>query len=164
MTKEKNYNPSPKSLFCAHETTILFAVACPTSSVLLHSHSTSLFYYFLLHFYTLSSYPFVFLPPSQHFSSATHLFGIKPSTRNPPSSPHLTTMLRRTLSMLNWRDQGISYVKYLNVCTESLHMAVKEKSRGKYVKFSSPNYTAIKGDGAGGIEEVKKVPIYTKDY
>ncbi|KPA79915.1 hypothetical protein ABB37_04973 [Leptomonas pyrrhocoris] len=73
-------------------------------------------------------------------------------------------MLRRSFTMLNWRDQGISYVKYLNVCTETLHMTVKEKAQGKYSKFSSPNYVAIKSDSAGGVEEVNKVPIFTKDY
>ncbi|KPI89248.1 hypothetical protein ABL78_1671 [Leptomonas seymouri] len=73
-------------------------------------------------------------------------------------------MLRRSLTALNWRDQGISYLKYLNVCTETLHMAVKDKARSKYTKFSSPNYISIKSDGAGGIEEIKKVPAFTKDY
>lgn len=73
-------------------------------------------------------------------------------------------MLRRTARALNWRDQGISYVKYLNVTTEALHMATKERVRAKYTRFSSPNYVAIKNDGSGAMEEVKKVPAFMKDY
>ncbi|EPY36653.1 hypothetical protein AGDE_06810 [Angomonas deanei] len=75
-------------------------------------------------------------------------------------------MLRRTTTFLssNWRDQGISYVKYLNVSTEALHMAVKPKSSAKYTRFSTPNYVTLKPDGAGGMEEVKRVAAATKDY
>ncbi|TPP42374.1 Mitochondrial ATP synthase epsilon chain family protein [Leishmania donovani] len=65
---------------------------------------------------------------------------------------------------LNWRDQGISYVKYLNVTTEALHMATKDKARAKYSRFSAPNYVAMKNDSTGAMEEVKKVPAFTKDY
>ncbi|KAK7196707.1 Mitochondrial ATP synthase epsilon chain [Novymonas esmeraldas] len=73
-------------------------------------------------------------------------------------------MLRRSVTALSWRDHGISYVKYLNVTTEALHMSTKEKSRAKYARFSTPNYVAVKNDGAGAMEEVKKVPAFTKDY
>ncbi|CBZ38506.1 hypothetical protein, conserved [Leishmania donovani] len=73
-------------------------------------------------------------------------------------------MLRRSLIALNWRDQGISYVKYLNVTTEALHMATKDKARAKYSRFSAPNYVAMKNDSTGAMEEVKKVPAFTKDY
>lgn len=72
--------------------------------------------------------------------------------------------MRRTFSLMNWRDQGISYVKYLNVCTEAVHMATKDKANAKYSRFSSPNYVALKSDGAGSMEEFKKVPAFTKDY
>lgn len=95
-----------------------------------------------------------------HLRAHTHIHTHShPFYANTPSK-----MLRRSLRMLNWRDQGVSYVKYLNVCTETLHMTVKDKARAKYAKFSSPNYVAIKSDGAGGVEEVKKVPAFTKDY
>lgn len=73
-------------------------------------------------------------------------------------------MLRRTITVMNWRDHGITYVKYLNVCTEALHMATKEKAKAKYDRYSTPNYVAIKPDGQGSTEEVKKVPAFTKDY
>lgn len=73
-------------------------------------------------------------------------------------------MLRRTIAVMSWRDQGISYVKYLNVCTEALHMATKDKAKAKYERYSNPNYVALKPDGQGSMEEVKKVPIFTKDY
>ncbi|KAG5464622.1 hypothetical protein GH5_00071 [Leishmania sp. Ghana 2012 LV757] len=73
-------------------------------------------------------------------------------------------MFRRSLTTLNWRDHGISYVKYLNVATEALHMATKDKARAKYSRFSSPNYVAMRSDNAGAMEEVKRVPAFTKDY
>lgn len=73
-------------------------------------------------------------------------------------------MLRRTVTVMNWRDQGVSYLKYLNVCTEALHMATKDKAHAKYERFSIPNYVALKPDGQGSTEEVKNVPAFTKDY
>ncbi|AIO02202.1 mitochondrial ATP synthase epsilon chain, putative [Leishmania panamensis] len=73
-------------------------------------------------------------------------------------------MFRRSLMALNWRDHGISYVKYLNVATEALHMATKDKVRARYSRYSSPNYISVKNDGTGVMEEVKKVPTFTKDY
>ncbi|CAJ1035782.1 Mitochondrial ATP synthase epsilon chain, putative [Leishmania lindenbergi] len=73
-------------------------------------------------------------------------------------------MFHRSLMALNWRDHGISYVKYLNVATEALHMATKDKVRARYSRYSSPNYISVKNDGTGVMEEVKKVPIFTKDY
>lgn len=73
-------------------------------------------------------------------------------------------MMRRSVALMNWRDQGISYVKYLNVCTEALHMATNDKVRPKYERFSKPNYTALKADGSGTFEPVTKVPSFTKDY
>ncbi|KAG5463891.1 hypothetical protein LSCM1_00064 [Leishmania martiniquensis] len=73
-------------------------------------------------------------------------------------------MLRRSAVAQSWRDHGISYVKYLNVSTEALHMATKDKARAKYARFSAPNYVAMKSDTSGAMEEVKKVPAFTKDY
>ncbi|EPY29474.1 hypothetical protein STCU_04368 [Strigomonas culicis] len=75
-------------------------------------------------------------------------------------------MFRRSITALStsWRDQGISYVKYLNVTTETLHTALSEKAKVKYDKFSNPNYVAMRPDGTGTMEEVKKVPTFTKDY
>lgn len=73
-------------------------------------------------------------------------------------------MLRRSCALMGWRDQGISYLKYLNVCTEALHMATKEKVRAKYVRYSTPNYVALKPDKAGSFDEIKKVPVKTSEY
>ncbi|EAN84807.1 hypothetical protein C3747_7g2443c [Trypanosoma cruzi] len=75
-------------------------------------------------------------------------------------------MMRRSFTLLNgnWREQGISYLKYLNVCTEALHSAMKESRRVKYERYSSPGYVAQKPDGAGGIETVNKVPAHTNEY
>ncbi|KAH9582254.1 ATP synthase [Trypanosoma melophagium] len=75
-------------------------------------------------------------------------------------------MMRRCTVLLNptWREQGISYLKYLNVCTETLHGTVKECRRQKYVRFSATNYLSQKPDGAGGNELVKNVPASTTDY
>lgn len=63
-----------------------------------------------------------------------------------------------------WRDHGISYVKYLNICTEALHMTVNSQSSAKYTRFSTPNYVALKPDGTGSMAEVKTVPIHTSEY
>eukprot|EP00796_Vickermania_ingenoplastis_P004965 gene4965-3563_t len=67
-------------------------------------------------------------------------------------------MLRRSFVFCNasWRDHGISYVKYLNICTEALHMTVNPKASAKYSRFSAPNYVALKPDGSGGMSQVKK--------
>ncbi|CBH15526.1 Mitochondrial ATP synthase epsilon chain, putative [Trypanosoma equiperdum] len=75
-------------------------------------------------------------------------------------------MIRRSCALLSssWRDHGISYLKYLNVCTETLHSTVKESRRAKYERWSKPCYTAQRPDGAGGQETIDKVPIHTKDY
>lgn len=74
-------------------------------------------------------------------------------------------MRRSALMLSNWRDQGISYVKYLNVTTEALHMATKDKNRARYERFSNPNYIAYKPDAnTGTMEELKKVPAFPKDY
>lgn len=75
-------------------------------------------------------------------------------------------MLRLSLlcRSTSWRDQGISYVKYLNICTEALHMTVKPKLAAKYSRFSTPNYVAVKPDAAGSLTPVTNVPAFTKDY
>ena len=75
-------------------------------------------------------------------------------------------MFRRSTVALStaWRDQGISYLKYLNICTDALHSAVKEKSAPKYVKFSVPNYITQEADGAGGFVKVEKVPDTIDKY
>ncbi|KEG10015.1 hypothetical protein DQ04_04301050 [Trypanosoma grayi] len=74
--------------------------------------------------------------------------------------------MRRSCALLNatWREHGISYLKYLNVCTETVHSAVKESRRAKYERFSKPGYVAQRPDGAGGNETINKVPSQTTDY
>jgi hypothetical protein len=64
----------------------------------------------------------------------------------------------------NWRDHGISFVKYLNVTTETLHGCVKDSKAAKYTKFSTVGYKAQKPQEGGGWEEFKVVPCETKDY
>ncbi|CCW67077.1 unnamed protein product [Phytomonas sp. Hart1] len=73
-------------------------------------------------------------------------------------------MICRTLAKMSWRDQGITYVKYLNVCTEALHLCTIPKARAKYERFSNPNYSAYMPESTGGMQEITKVPIFTKDY
>lgn len=75
-------------------------------------------------------------------------------------------MIRRSIFSFSgsWRDHGISYVKYLNVCTEALHLAVKPTSSAKYTRFSTPNYAAMKYDNTGAMAPLKTVPAATKDY
>ena len=85
-------------------------------------------------------------------------------------------MLRRTSSALmmrpsrvlreqdNWRDHGISYVKYLNICTEVLQKCVKDSKRAKYTRFSEIGYKTQKPVEGGGWEPCVKVPAEIKDY
>ncbi len=63
-----------------------------------------------------------------------------------------------------WREQGISYLKYLNICTESLHRAVKPAKQAKYQRFSIAAYEAKEPDGQGGTRLVNKVPANYADY
>lgn len=63
-----------------------------------------------------------------------------------------------------WRDQGISYLKYLNVATEELHKCVTESKSAKYTKFSQVGYNANQSDGAGLFVKADKVPAETSDY
>lgn len=72
-----------------------------------------------------------------------------------------TRMLREQES---WRDQGLSYLKYVNICTETLHKCIKESKVAKYNKFSVAGYHAQKPDGQGSTERVVKVPAESKDY
>jgi hypothetical protein len=75
------------------------------------------------------------------------------------------TLMRSTLVLCSsWRDQNISYLKYLNVTTETLHTIVKDSKRGKFEKFSIPGYLAQEPDGQGLFQKVNKVPIEIKDY
>ena len=64
----------------------------------------------------------------------------------------------------SWRDQGISYVKYLNICTETLHTAVKDSKRGKIEKYSISGYMSQTPDGNGQFVKLNKIPEETKDY
>lgn len=74
-------------------------------------------------------------------------------------------MIRRNTIMLNaWRDQGISYLKYLNICTAALHSTVKESRQAKYVKYSAPGYAAQEPDGTGSFQKREKVPEEISKY
>lgn len=72
-----------------------------------------------------------------------------------------TRMLREQET---WRDQGISYVQYLTVCTAALHKAVKESKQSKYVKFSEVGYHAQEPDGNGTFQKVTKVPATLTEF
>lgn len=63
-----------------------------------------------------------------------------------------------------WREAGISYLKYLNICTECLHKCVKERSQSRYSRFSTPGYITQAPDGVGGYVDARKVPAAVKDY
>jgi hypothetical protein len=74
-------------------------------------------------------------------------------------------LMRPTLVLCSsWREQGISYVKYLNVGTETLHGIVKDNKRAKYEKFSIPGYVAQEPDGQGSFQKLNKVPAEIKEY
>ena len=73
--------------------------------------------------------------------------------------------MRPTLVLCStWREQGISYVKYLNITTETLHTIVKDSRRTKYEKFSTPGYVSQEPDGQGTFQKITKVPAEIKDY
>lgn len=70
-------------------------------------------------------------------------------------------MFRPTLILREsegWRDHGISYLKYLNVCTVALHKCVKDSKKGKYVKHSEVSYFAQKFDDGAQIFAPYEVP------
>ena len=76
-----------------------------------------------------------------------------------------TRMLRENES---WRDNGISYLKYLNVCTDSLHNCVKESQKAKYEKFAvQGGFYAQKFNAGTSLFEpaaIDGVPAKVKDY
>lgn len=74
-------------------------------------------------------------------------------------------MRRSTVFLSNWREQGISYLKYLNVCTEAVHATVKEgKAANKYTKFSAPGFQAMELDPTGVYVKREKVPDHVSKY
>lgn len=73
-------------------------------------------------------------------------------------------MRRSQICLSSWRDQGISYLKYLNICTDALHSTVKESRAAKYTKFSNPGYLAQESDGQGTFVKREKVPDHVSKY
>jgi len=77
-------------------------------------------------------------------------------------------MMLRATSMLReqetWRDHKVSYLQYLNVCTETLHSVVKAKSAAKYTKYSVVGYQAQVMDQSGQIIIKENVPALSSDY
>jgi hypothetical protein len=79
------------------------------------------------------------------------------------------TMFRATTSALmfrasavcleqeTWRENGITYLQYLNIATETLHSVVKPRAAAKYTKFSQVGYHAQELDASVGVTNVKKV-------
>lgn len=75
--------------------------------------------------------------------------------------------MRRTIvSLSNWREQGLSHLKYLNICTEALHATVKEgKAGGKFTKYSAPGFQAQEIDATTGLfVKREKVPDHVSKY
>jgi hypothetical protein len=75
-------------------------------------------------------------------------------------------MRRSTVFLSNWREQGITYLKYLNVCTDALHSTVKEgKAAAKYTKYSAPGFQAMELDSATGLfVKREKIPEEISKY
>merc|ERR1711991_399433 len=44
------------------------------------------------------------------------------------------------LEQESWRDNKVTYLQYLNVCTETLHSVLKPAAAAKYKKFSEVGY------------------------
>lgn len=79
--------------------------------------------------------------------------------------PNMMLRVSRTLrEKEDWRDHGLSYVKYLNVCTDALHKCVKENKQNKYAKQSTVGYIAQQMDGSGGFAKVTKVEASLEEY
>jgi len=66
--------------------------------------------------------------------------------------------------MNTWRDQGISYLKYLNVSTEELHKCVVESKHAKYARCSQVGYLANQPDGTGLFTPLEKIPADPAHY
>ena len=67
------------------------------------------------------------------------------------------------LEQTNWRSH-VSYLKYLNICTNALHKVVKDDKSAKYTRYSAAGYMAQKPDGQGGFSKIENVPADVKDY
>jgi hypothetical protein len=61
------------------------------------------------------------------------------------------------LEQETWRENGITYLQYLNIATETLHSVVKPRAAAKYTKFSQVGYHAQELDASVGVTNVKKV-------
>ena len=79
-----------------------------------------------------------------------------------------TALMLRATSVLReqetWRDQGVSYLQYLNVCTETVHKCVKPAVAGKYNKFTVMNHRATKVDETGATIEIETIPNESANY
>ena len=68
----------------------------------------------------------------------------------------------------SWREAGVSYLRYLNVCTATTHKCMKEgKQKDKYSRFSSVNWQAMQFSSASQLlepAEIKGVPSKLEDY
>ena len=64
----------------------------------------------------------------------------------------------------NWRDSKITYLQYLNVCTETLHSVLKPKAAQKYAKFSVVGHGAQEIDELGLVNPKEGIPAHTADY
>jgi len=75
-----------------------------------------------------------------------------------------TRILRENES---WREHGISYLKYLNVCTDSVQKCVTDKASAKYSKFAIMGFHAQKFNSSAAIFEpidIDGVPVNVKEY
>eukprot|EP00760_Papus_ankaliazontas_P034682 PhM_4_TR738/c0_g1_i1/m.100038 len=78
----------------------------------------------------------------------------------------LRCFTRRTSMLLEneaWREH-ITYVKYLNVCTLSLHKCVKDSKSAKYTRNSIASYHTQEPDGQGAHVKIVKVPDSVENY
>uniref|UniRef100_A0A7S1W2R5 Uncharacterized protein n=1 Tax=Neobodo designis TaxID=312471 RepID=A0A7S1W2R5_NEODS len=79
-----------------------------------------------------------------------------------------TAMMFRASAVLReqegWRDQGITYLQYLNTCTEATLACLKPQHAGKAGKWATVGYHAQEMDDAGVMQPVEKVPNTTDKY
>ena len=63
-----------------------------------------------------------------------------------------------------WRDQGITYLQYVNTCTEATLACLKPEHVAKSGKWCTVGYHAQVMDDAGVMENIETVPNTTDKY
>ena len=79
-----------------------------------------------------------------------------------------TAMMFRASAVLReqetWRDQGITNLQYLNVCTETTYACLKSEFAAKHGKWNTVAHRAQQLDDSGVVETITTIPSETAEY